>query len=362
MSHASTLWQLEPHTLGKHLVLRRYLDAWLPIMSSWAGRVLFIDGFAGPGEYQGGEEGSPIIAIRAFADHASRASMDSAFVFVFIEKEANRADHLRTLLTQLPVPANATFQVINGVFDETLASVLDDVDAQLARLAPCFVMVDPFGVAGTPMSVLRRILSNRSSELYISFMYEAINRFATTPEFEPHLDQLFGTPDWRACIGIVNPDVRKACLYDLYENQLRQAGAAHVIRFELYQGQRLVYAIFFATQHHKGCDKMKQAIWKVVPFGDFAFRAAAQGQLAMSLSAPDFGVLQSALLSQFRGKGWITIQDLEMFVSSDKTLFHTGHLRKCALVPLEDSGSLRVDPASRKKRHTYPPGTRVLFP
>ena len=54
-----TLWELDPHTLGKHLVLRAYLDAWLPVMGSWQGRLLFIDGFAGPGEYEGGEEGSP---------------------------------------------------------------------------------------------------------------------------------------------------------------------------------------------------------------------------------------------------------------------------------------------------------------
>ena len=51
------LWPLEPHTTGKHLVLRAYLNAWLPILSSGNSRVLFIDGFAGPGEYAGGEEG-----------------------------------------------------------------------------------------------------------------------------------------------------------------------------------------------------------------------------------------------------------------------------------------------------------------
>src|SRR5437868_3544213 len=60
-----TLWPLEPHTLGKHLVLRAYLDAWLPIMARWNGRILFIDGFAGPGEYSTGEDGSPIIALKA---------------------------------------------------------------------------------------------------------------------------------------------------------------------------------------------------------------------------------------------------------------------------------------------------------
>ena len=87
-----TLWDLEPHTRGKHLVLRAYLDAWLPIMSFANSRVLFIDGFAGPGEYAGGEEGSPQIAMRALVDHS--ANIKAEVVYYFIEKDAERAKHL----------------------------------------------------------------------------------------------------------------------------------------------------------------------------------------------------------------------------------------------------------------------------
>ncbi len=92
----STLWPLEPHTLGKHLVLRGYLNAWLPIMSRWNGRILFIDGFAGPGEYVGGEEGSPLIAMRAFDEHIAKSRMAASEIrFSFIEKDVKRAAHLR---------------------------------------------------------------------------------------------------------------------------------------------------------------------------------------------------------------------------------------------------------------------------
>ena len=72
MSPDGITWKLEPHTQGKHLVLRNYMEAWLPIMTRWNGRVLFIDGFAGPGEYDGGEPGSPIIALPALMEHRAR--------------------------------------------------------------------------------------------------------------------------------------------------------------------------------------------------------------------------------------------------------------------------------------------------
>jgi three-Cys-motif partner protein len=51
----SAIWPLQPHTAAKHRILRCYLDAWFPIMGSWNGRILILDGFAGPGIYTGGE-------------------------------------------------------------------------------------------------------------------------------------------------------------------------------------------------------------------------------------------------------------------------------------------------------------------
>lgn len=91
-----TLWNLEPHTLGKHKVLRGYLEAWLPIMAKWNGRILFIDGFAGPGEYQGGELGSPMIAINALREHQARNKIKAEVGYIFIEKDKARIDHLES--------------------------------------------------------------------------------------------------------------------------------------------------------------------------------------------------------------------------------------------------------------------------
>jgi hypothetical protein len=42
-------------------------------MSKQNSRILFIDGFVGPGEYDRCEEGSPIIALKAFLEHTASA-------------------------------------------------------------------------------------------------------------------------------------------------------------------------------------------------------------------------------------------------------------------------------------------------
>src|SRR5262249_50394084 len=162
-----------------------------------------------------------------------------------------------------------TTLVEHGTFDESMTTVLDQLDQSKKALAPAFVMIDPFGISDTPMSVIERLFKNDRIEVYVSFMYEFLNRFKSTPEFEQHMDALFGTADWRNGLSLGEKDARKEFYFDLYERQLRAAGAKHVVRFELFAGDRLKYAIFFGTKHPRGADKMKQAIWRIAPTGDF---------------------------------------------------------------------------------------------
>lgn len=122
-----------------------------------------------------------------------------------------------------------------------------------------------------------------------------------------------------------------------------------------------MYAIFFGTQHWKGADVMKQAIWKVAPFGNFSFRGTHSSQLTLGVESPDFEPLKASLRKHFKGKGWIGIQEIEEFIGSDRTDFHTVQLRKGGLVPLEDAGKIEVKDETRTRRRTYPKGTKLRF-
>ena len=363
MPPKTTTWDLEPHTRGKHLVLERYMQAWLPIMTSWNGRVLFIDAFAGPGEYSGGEPGSPVIALRALIDHRAKNQIRSEVNYLFIENDPDRSNHLEGILDDLEdeLPSKCNYNVITSTFDETLTEVLADIEEQRTRLAPAFVMIDPFGVSKTPMSVVERILDNPKSEVYISFMYEWINRFRNHPNFERHLDELFGCPDWRRGLDIAGGKRRRKFFYNLYKSQLKKSGAKYTVHFELYEDKRHVYTIFFGTQHLDGCDKMKQAIWKADPFGKFRFRGGLLDQLTLGTELADFSLLEKDLRDQFASKGWQKIEDVEDFVKSDATDFHSGHLKRNTLRPMEVNGLIEVKPGTRNRARTYPNGTELRF-
>ncbi|NUM53973.1 MAG: three-Cys-motif partner protein TcmP [Candidatus Hydrogenedentes bacterium] len=362
MAKRDVLWPIEPHTKGKHLVLENYLAAWWPIMASSNKRVLFIDGFAGPGKYSGEEDGSPIIAMRSLLN-SPRRMLRSHVQFRFIEADSTSAEHLKSLCERWKesLPPNCGLQVIPGAFDEHLTSVMDDLEKQSTALDPAFVMIDPFGVSGTPMSVVRRIFKNPRSEVLITYMYEYINRFKSTYSFEHKLDELYGCANWRQALEEIDPARRDRILFDVYEKQLRAAGARYVLRFNLFKGGRLFYALFFGTQDLTGCDKMKQAMWKVAPDGDFAFHGYHTEQLTLGLETVDFVPLMNELSGRFRNSGWVKIEEIENFVRSDETDYHSGHLKVKTLRPMESEGTILVDEKTRRRKFAYTPGTRIRF-
>lgn len=366
MATNTTLWRLENHTKGKHAVLKSYLDAWFPILSRYNGRILFIDGFAGPGKYKDGEDGSPLVALRCINEHTASQSFKEIICF-FIEADKDRADHLRTIIRALEesgqIPKKCKVIIENGKFDETLTSALSGLEDKKEGIAPAFVMIDPFGLSDTPMSVIKRLFKNEKVEVYISLMYEHLNRFKSTHEFGPHLDNLFGTPGWRRALTIKDSEECRRYLFDLYEEQLKLAGATHVVRFELYSGNRLKYAIFFGSKSILGADKMKQSIWKIVPTGDYEFHGGREEQLTLSVTSVNYKPLKEAIqrfLTEKPPLEWVPVRVIEDYVITE-TDYHSSHYKKNVLREFEATGQIEVEPSSRKVKQTYPDGTLLRW-
>jgi len=361
MPPRKTVWPLEEHTIGKHIVLRSYLNAWLAILGTRNERVLFIDGFSGPGEYEGGEDGSPIVALRALHEHTYRDKINAEIIFAFIDSDQRRIDHLETKLAAYrDAHPKVKVETECGVCAEVVNRVLDHVTKDGGQLAPAFVMLDPFGVSYTPMSLIARLLKNDKCEIYISFMWESINRFRGEEEFATPLDELFGTDEWRQGMDLQSAD-RKAFFYELYEAQLRKAGAGQVTYFELFNENRHIYTIFFATKHRLGMDRMKSAIWTADPTGQFQFRGRAIDRTQTSLEIAtevDFEPLCLQIQEEFGGEKNVLSEDVVAWAQTDATDFHSGHVKR-ALTKMESDGRIVVDKATRKQpnRRSFANGT-----
>ena len=353
----TTVWDLEPHTRAKHEILRRYLQAWTPILTQGGfPEILYVDGFAGPGRYSQGEEGSPVIALRAALQHRSRIA--ATVHFLFIERDGDRAGLLREIVDETPVPANFRVEVRGGeTFEDACAPLLASYKARGGRPPPIFAFIDPFGWAGVPFSIVRKIMSYRSCEVLVNFMYEEINRFIGHPDQKPNFDSFFGTRNWRDGAELRNPRERRRFFHDLYLRQLREAaGADHVRSFEMRNDRdRVDYYLFYATNSIRGLAKMKEAMWKVDESGEFTFSDATDpNQAVLFEPQPRYDLLQSQILARFGGHE-ATVEDIETFVLV-QTAFRETHYKRHVLRPLEfaDPPTIEaVDPPAGRRRGTY---------
>jgi three-Cys-motif partner protein len=356
-----TLWQIEPHTSAKHQILRKYLDAWLPILGKYNKRIVYIDGFAGPGQYTGGEPGSPIIALEAASTH--RAKLGGELVFWFIEERPDRVAHLKSRIATLLLPSNCTVRSEEGTFAEKLTALLDGLDAEGGRIAPTFALIDPFGFAGIPYTLVKRLFQKNRCEVLVTFMVDSITRWLTHPDdaIRAHITETFGT-DEAVKIAFGTGD-RADALKNLYQRQLQQV-ARFVRYFEMRdRDNRVVYYLFFASNNPLGHLKMKEAMWKVDPMGDFTFSDATDPSQSLLFNEPSFSPLTEALVTSFRGKGQVIVERVETFVHDD-----TAYLRKHmgeVLLQLETGGKLAVaeNKTDGKKRRakSFPNEALVTF-
>ena len=281
--------------------------------------------------------------------------------YVFIEERADRFVYLEKVIgrqrTKGAIPSICRISMFNNKFAQVLPELIASIGLERT---PMFVMIDPFGISGVGMEFIRALMDCPSTEVYVSFMYESLNRFKGRPNFEPHLDDLFGCTDWKQGIEMPEGKARKTFFYGLYRKQLKLSGAQHVLNFELYESNKLKYALFFATQSSQGCDKMKQAMWKVAPLGGYSFRSDTLGQLSFASRAVDFVELDRALIDEFGMNQPVRIESIKKFMCSDRVLFHSGHL-KSRLMDMERASTLKVDQSPRKKRVGFPPGTLLRF-
>jgi three-Cys-motif partner protein len=356
-----TLWGIESHTLAKHEILRRYLGAWFPILAKYNGRIVYLNGFCGPGRYKGGEDGSPIIALREALSHSMRLQ-NNKVTFLFIDERADRIEHLRAELSSWTIPSNFQILPLTGLFENELRKLLDELEIRSQRLAPTFGFIDPFGYKGLPFELVGRLLNNPKTEVFITIMIDFINRFLEHPDLQTkqHIIDLFGTP---LVLDIAQqPGDRVTALRMLYQEQLKKY-AKYVRYFEMRDDRnKTIYYLFFATNHRLGHVKMKEAFWRVDTSSGFSFSDRTNpDQLILFELDPSDDVAKD-LLVRF-GRRTVVVREVREYVE-DETPYKASHMRG-ALSFLEEKGQIHVEVykenGKKRMRGKYPDGAIVNF-
>lgn len=357
MPDKSALWAIQPHTAAKHEIVRKYLDAWIPILD-WSRRLAIIDGFAGPAIYEDGEPGSPIVMMRVFANHKQRADIErnTKIEYLFVEKDAERFEWLTEqvareasdLPSDWPVP-----ECVHGDFGDVVAPRIEALGAQGV---PTFLFVDPFGYTDPPPQISKRLLSFSHCEVLTFVPTAFMTQFLSDPNLASTFDNFFGRDDWRNFLG-AGATATSRSLAELFKARLDE-DARFVRSFEMVTEDGRLYHLFFATNNARGHEKMKEAMWRVDPVGGARFSdATVPGQTVLFSDTADLGVLERALRGRFPTGTWHRYDAMERFTWDD-TAYLPKHL-KADLTRLKGTGVAHVILGG--PQGGYKPDTLVSF-
>lgn len=340
------LWPRDRHTEAKHRILRGYLDAWWPILLLSFPQATYAEGYAGPGEYKGGEDGSPVVALRSLLERDDIDLSGRQVNIVLVEERDDRLSHCLEQIRQHvgELPPRVQLHAQPGSCEEQLVPALRAVNA---FGMPILANLDPFG-AGVPYDVVCELAANQSSEVLISFMAQWFIRFADFEELAEG-DRQFGNADWRAVAKIPSEQKRR-WLIDRYRQRLRDAGFQHTVWLELVDEGGRAFWLIFATNSPRGLEKMKESFWKVDPVRGIHFRDPRDpGQLSFDVGEdPYLTPLRNLLLPQLDGQRDVPVEELR-----DWTLEQTVFLPTHAMTVLQDlrgAGRLEVDLSGKLQR------------
>ncbi|HEY4329077.1 MAG TPA: three-Cys-motif partner protein TcmP [Phycisphaerae bacterium] len=371
----STIWPAEPHTLAKHAILKSYLDRWMPILTrqgakilgKFSPEILYVDGFAGPGRYKDGEDGSPVLALQAARSHSANFPVPIRFMFIELEDARYECLH-QCIRSQKQLMGDKNVRVedpIKGDCNSVLSGKLDECRAKGSQFGPALIFLDQFGYSAVPMELIAKIMQFPWCEVFSYLEYKHLNRFITDSTKHAGIDAAFGAPEWREAIALP-AGKRDQLLLAKYKSAMKTRGnAKFVSHFSMHDEKgQLIYWLFFATNNLRGLEEMKKAMWSVDKTGTFRFSDATDSsQISLFISDKfDNQWLSEELHRKFNGKT-LTCAEIKEFVLVDTpcvnykdalgALWKAGRLRsqiKSGAAPaFDDSLSVEfIEPAQSK--------------
>jgi three-Cys-motif partner protein len=158
----------KPWSPYKDMILAYYLTPYLPKVCSLGKPVMVVDCFAGPGRFEDGNDGSPLIIAKAVRQIAEKGKTVSA---VFIEEKRKYFQRLQESVKDY----QDVCRTVHGSFEESAKEIAD-----MCRNNTVFVYIDPYGIKPLRFDILAGIYANiakgSSVEVLLNFNASSLIR------------------------------------------------------------------------------------------------------------------------------------------------------------------------------------------
>ena len=370
MQDNSNLGSILPHTEAKHDILKHHLGAWFPILGRSFDRIQYIDGFSGPGQYLGGEPGSPILALNTVERHwyfAEFAQAGKQMDFLFVERAPSFYESLRSRIQASQCPSAFNIEIRHGEFEPIINDSLNQIDKARRRISPTLLFVDPFGSSGFSMNLLARLGSHERIDMLINFNYLDLNRWLPDTSKHTTVNDLYGSSRWRPALRLEGEE-RRNFLIGEYGQALLEAGWRSTNFEMINNNNQTQYYLFFGARHPRGMEVMKQAMRSVSPDGLFRYSDRTDPSqpilIGMGMDEEYARELADHLFGKYRGE-----EVSKEEIVDNNIAWHPRWVDKDlteALRILERSNPSRIKnvrngDGRRRQANSFPPGCIITF-
>lgn len=276
-----------PWSKIKDQILSQYMPPYLAKVAKLGKPIILIDAFAGPGKFEDGSVGSPLIICQA-AEQCVPNSYQAIFVNREEEHNTQLSDVLSSFIGQKKVVP------IHGSADALLANVRDVIRDHTA-----FLYLDPFGLKGCEFSVIEPFLRRDraySTEIVVNLSIPTIHRLACRKAvaagradepriraFNDRLTRVLGGDYWKDILwdDAKTPEAKAEEVMAVYRKKMLELGGGAAFSGSCpvreRDGSAIKYYVTFYSRHRDAMLLMNNAM--CIAYHQRMHEAATDGTL-----------------------------------------------------------------------------------
>ena len=250
------VWKPKEHSQIKETILESYLKAWYMKTTSGFRRVCYVDTCSGPGIFDNGMLGSPMIALK-MAYEAWKRHPSCIYEFMFCDMNS---DFLRKLKENVAEQIGCYEKEFNSVVRVSFyeCDFLEEFDRILQGVkkkgTASFLFIDPFNASTVPFATIAKAVEGASTEVLYNFMHSDINRNKNLMSSEKKVRIMGGDCNVGKLASV--PTIR-----DEFIANLREKTGAYIMHYTMKTSNRSpLYDLIHLTKHCDGLSIMKEVM------------------------------------------------------------------------------------------------------
>ena len=258
------------HTLAKSGIVADYFARWAAkLVQSPAGKIVYLDLFCGPGEFDDGTPSTPLLVLRTVLnpppEHRQRLEVRKRLL-ERLQCVYNDVDpqHVEQLKEKVEALANYTLLAHKPLF---YTRKVEQGGLAKWRMVvgehPTLLFFDPYGYKEVDLQGIDEFIGPYGSECILFLNYHALRRAASNPLMSGHVKEVLGGDAVEKFLASDDedstPDANEAkrIILQRIKDRLTQRHGRYVLPFELATEQGSTFHIVHVTKRFEGHDLMR---------------------------------------------------------------------------------------------------------